>query len=80
MLTSPFDPLEGALVRRTATWLVAALLATGCGGGGSSPVAATPSSPGSGDPSRLVVLDSGTFDALVLASPRPSVVKFQSPT
>ena len=80
MLTSAFDRLEGALVRRTAAWLVAALLAAGCGGGGSSPVAATPSSPGGGDPSRLVVLDSGTFDALVLATPRPSVVKFQSPT
>jgi hypothetical protein len=43
-------------------------------------VAATPSPAGSGDASKLVVLDSGTFDALVLATPRPSVVKFQSPT
>jgi len=27
-----------------------------------------------------VVLDAATFDALVLATPRPSLVKFQSPT
>jgi hypothetical protein len=31
-------------------------------------------------PSKVVVLDSGNFDALVLSVPRPSLVKFQSPT
>jgi hypothetical protein len=63
--------------RRRATLAVAAaLLAAGCGGGGSSPAAAAVS----GDPSKLVVLDSGNFDSLVLAAPRPSLVKFQSPT
>jgi hypothetical protein len=35
---------------------------------------------GGDDSSKLVVLDSGNFDALVLAPPRPSLVKFQSPT
>ncbi len=67
-------------MRRTAAWLVAAVLGAGCGGGGSSPVATTPPASGGGDPAKLVVLDSGTFDALVLATPRPGVVKFQSPT
>jgi hypothetical protein len=67
-------------VRRTAAWLVGALLAAGCGGGGASPASTTPPPSVGGDPSRLVVLDSGNFDALVLATPRPSVVKFQSPT
>lgn len=80
VLTSPLDPAEGGSVRRVAAALVAVLLAAGCGGGGSSPVATTPPSSGGGDPAKLVVLDSGTFDALVLATPRPSVVKFQSPT
>jgi len=63
-----------------ASALVAGLLAAGCGGGGSSPVASTPSSSGGGDPAKLVVLDSGNFDALALAVSRPSLVKFQSPT
>ena len=57
-----------------------ALLAAGCGGGGSSspttPAAPTPS----GDATKLIVLDSNTFDALVLGVARPSLVKFQSPT
>jgi ABC-type glycerol-3-phosphate transport system substrate-binding protein len=72
--------MEGTLVRRTAAALVAALLATGCGGGGSSPASSTPPSSGGGDPVKLVVLDAGNFDGLVLAAPRPSLVKFQSPT
>jgi hypothetical protein len=67
-------------VRRMALVLLAGLLAAGCGGGGSSPVAATPPSSGGGDPAQLVVLDSGNFEALVLAVSRPSLVKFQSPT
>ena len=66
-------------MRRWSAFLaVAALLAVGCGGGGTS----SPTSPAtaSGDSSKLVVLDSGNFDTLVLAAPRPSLVKFQSPT
>jgi hypothetical protein len=55
------------------------LLTGACGGGGSSPVAPTPS-PSGGDASRLVVLDSGNFEALALSVSRPSLVKFQSPT
>jgi hypothetical protein len=31
-------------------------------------------------PTKVVVLDSGNFDALVLTSGRPSVVEFLSPT
>jgi ABC-type glycerol-3-phosphate transport system substrate-binding protein len=72
--------MEGTLVRRTAVALVAALLAAGCGGGGSSPASTTPPPSGGGDPAKLVVLDAGNFDALVLATSRPSCVKFQSPT
>jgi hypothetical protein len=40
----------------------------------------TPLPPAGGAPSKLVALDATSFDALVLASPRPSLVKFQSPT
>jgi hypothetical protein len=58
---------------------VAGLLAAACGGGGGSSTPTTSSSPGAGAP-KLVVLDSGSFDSLVLAAPRPSLVKFQSPT
>jgi len=57
--------------------LVASLLAGGCDGGSSSPT--TPPS-GGDETSKLVVLDSGNFDARVLAAPQPSLVKFQSPT
>jgi hypothetical protein len=64
--------------RTTAVALVVGLLAVGCGGGGTSSPTATPS--GGGGAKKLVVLDSGNFDALVLATPRPSLVKFQSPT
>jgi len=63
-----------------AAALVAGLLAAGCGGGVSSPVASTPPSSGGGDGAGLVVLDSGNFDALALSVSRPSLVKFQSPT
>jgi hypothetical protein len=67
-------------VKRGSAFLaVAALLATGCGGGGtSSPT--TPSTPSPGGSSKLVVLESGNFDALVLAPGRVALVKFQSPT
>jgi hypothetical protein len=64
--------------RKAAVALVAGLLAVGCGGGGTSAPTTIPSS--GGGPTKLVVLDSGNFDALVLATPRPSLVKFQSPT
>ncbi len=57
---------------------MAGLMAAGCGGGGSSSPTTPPASGGSA--SKLVVLDSGSFDSLVLAAPRPSLVKFQSPT
>jgi hypothetical protein len=69
-------------VRRTAALAVgAALLAVGCGGGGSSPTAtATPPASAGGDAAKVVVLDSGNFDALVLATPRSSLVEFHSPT
>jgi hypothetical protein len=67
-------------VRRTAVALVTGLLAAGCGGGGSNPVATTPTSSAGGDPAKLVVLDSGNFEALALSVSRPSLVKFQSPT
>jgi hypothetical protein len=67
-------------VRRLTTAVLAGLLAAACGGGGSSPVAPTPSPSAGGDASRLVVLDSGNFEALALSVTRPSLVKFQSPT
>ena len=68
-------------MRHGAAAVMAGLLALGCSGGGSSspttpPVPGPSTSPGS----KLVVLDSGNFDSLVLAAPRPSLVKFQSPT
>ena len=67
-------------MKRMAATLVAGLLAAACGGGGSSPAAPTPPSAGGGDATKLVVLDSGNFEALALAPARPSLVKFQSPT
>lgn len=66
------------MTRRVAGVLVVGLLA-GCGGGGSSPTAPTPPTP-SGSPSKVVVLGSTNFDAQVLATPRPSLVEFLSPT
>ncbi len=61
-----------------AALAAALLLLAGCGGG-SSP--ASPTSPAaSTPPPELVQLDSGNFDALVLAGPRPSLVEFHSPT
>ena len=66
-----------------AALLAVAFLAAGCGGGGvPSPTSPSPTSPSPspGDSSKLVVLDSSNFDALVLASPRPSLVEFHLPT
>jgi hypothetical protein len=65
-------------VRRRAAVAVAARVAVGCGGGSSPTATATP--PASGGSAKLVVLDSGNFESLVLGAPRPSLVKFQSPT
>jgi len=73
------------LRRVLAAALVAAVLA-GCGGGTSSPTtpaAPTPTptpTPPAADPTKLVVLDAGNFDALVLGMARPSLVEFQRPT
>ena len=72
-------------MRRQVTGAVLALLlAAGCGGGGgvppTSPSPAPSPGPGGGGSSKLVVLDAGNFEPLVLAAPRPSLVKFQSPT
>jgi len=69
-------------VRRATAWVAAVLLAAGCGGGGAgSPTSPSPApSPSSGDSSKLVVLDPSSFEALVLASPRPSLVEFHLPT
>jgi len=64
-------------VRRAAA-ILAAAVALACGGGGAT--TPSPSPTPSGDPAKLVVLDSASFDALVLAPARPSLVKFQSPT
>jgi hypothetical protein len=68
-------------VRRGAAIVaVVALVGAGCGGGASSTT--TPATPTAGSPStsKLVVLDAGNFDALVLTAARPSLVEFQSPT
>jgi hypothetical protein len=58
-----------------------ALLAGACGGGGSSPTTPSPApTPTPAAASKVVVLDSGNFESLVLAATRPSVVEFHSPT
>jgi hypothetical protein len=54
---------------------IAALLASGCGGGAASPTGATPEGPTS-----VVALDAGNFEALVIGSTRPSLVEFHNPT
>ena len=64
--------------RRGAAVAVVVLVAVGCGGGSSPTATATP--PASGGSAKLVVLDAGNFDSLVLGATRPSLVKFQSPT
>ena len=64
--------------RWTAAVLAAGLVSASCGGGGaSSPTMPTPNG---GEPTKVLVLDGGNFDALVLAAPRTSLVEFQSPT
>jgi hypothetical protein len=67
--------------RRTATVaLTAALFATACGGGSSSPATTTPSPVASGDPTKVAQLDASSFDAVVLGGARPGLVEFHSPT
>lgn len=61
-----------------AAIIILAAVAAACGGG--SATAPSPAPSATGDPTKLVVLDAGRFDALVLANERPSLVKFQSPT
>jgi hypothetical protein len=61
-----------------AAALVWAGFAVACGGGGTTPTSSA--TPAGGDPAKLVQLDSGNFDALVLASARPGLVEFHSPT
>lgn len=65
------------------TWSAAALAAgllasPGCGGGASPSGPTSPTPPAATQPP--VQLDSGNFDSLVLANPRPSLVEFHSPT
>ncbi len=69
-----------------AVWRTAgaSALALTCGlaiacGGATSPATTVDATP-TPAPSKLVVLDSGNFDALVLAPARPSLVEFHSPT
>ncbi len=70
---------RGAWQRTRATALsLTAGLAIACGGATSpaTTVAPTPTPA----PSKVVTLDAGNFDAMVLASGRPSLVEFHSPT
>ena len=71
------------MTRRVALAMLATLVCAACGGGGTSapstvptPLAASPSP----DPAKLVVLDAGNFDALVLGAARPCLVEFHLPT
>ncbi len=66
-------------MRRRVLAVAGLALLTGCGGGGSSPSTPTPT-PTPTASSAVVVLDSSSFDALVLAAPKPSAVEFHSPT
>jgi thioredoxin 1 len=52
--------------------------ATGCGGGGGPTGGSTTPTPGGA--TAVVVLDAASFESRVLASPRPSLVEFWSPT
>jgi len=63
-----------------ARWagVVAALALAGCGAAATTPTPIV--TPAAGDPAPLVQLDATNFDALVLASTRPGVVEFHSPT
>jgi hypothetical protein len=60
-------------IRALGAAALAALMAAGCGG-------SSPTTPAPEAPTAIVNLDSANFDALVLASPRPSVVEFHNPT
>lgn len=70
-------------MRRTwrAAMAAAALAMGACGGGSGSPSAPPAAAPvPAGDAAKVVQLDAGSFDPLVLASARPSLVEFHSPT
>jgi len=64
-------------VKRTAALMIATASLVGCGGGSQSPTSSTPTS---GSATKVVTLESGNFDALVLTPGRPSLVEFHSPT
>ena len=65
-----------------AAALAAALLASaGCGGSGPAAPTGSSASPASGSVAPAALqLNAGNFDTLVLASPRPTLVEFHSPT
>lgn len=64
-----------------AAMAVAALTMAACGGGSGSPSAPPAAVPvPAGDAGKVVQLDAGSFGPLVLASARPSLVEFHSPT
>ncbi len=65
-----------------AAALAAALLASAsCGGSGPAAPTGSGTSPASGSVAPAALqLDAGSFDTLVLASPRPTLVEFHSPT
>ncbi len=62
---------------RASLVLLATLAVTACGGGATAPSPAATATP---DPARLLVLDPGNFDALVLTPAGTSLVEFQLPT
>lgn len=65
-------------VRTRWAAVIAALAMASCGGGSTAPTGTE--TPAAGAPAALVQLDAGNFDALVLATGRPGVVEFHSPT
>ena len=65
-------------VRTRWTAVVVALALAGCGGAATTPTPTVAAA--GGDSARLVQLDAANFDTLVLASSRPGVVEFHSPT
>jgi hypothetical protein len=62
---------------RTRAAVLAAVVMAACAGGSTAPTSDTTAV---GDPAKLVQLDAGNFEALVLATARPAVVEFHSPT
>ncbi len=64
-------------MRRRVLAAAGVALLAGCGGGSSL---TTPTPTPTPIPSAVVVLDSSTFDALVLGATKPVLVEFHSPT